>query len=210
MATKTTYVPASVPEMAAPFPDAVTGFAMLMLRVAVGVIMTVHGFQKLTDIPAWQSQVESLGMPLPSLFALFAIAGEFLGGLGLIFGLLTRIAAFGVFCSMATAIVLVHLPHGLLAKDNGFEYPLTLLCSAFFFIAAGAGPVSLDAWFGRFLHHRASRPAVVQPMPAPVRIVSRPSERALDPIDEAGEESFPASDPPARSAHSLRDHVRQR
>lgn len=209
MATKTSYVPATAPGSAPPFPDAVTGFAMLMLRVAVGVIMTVHGFQKLSDIPAWQAQVENLGMPLPSLFALFAIAGEFLGGLGLIFGLLTRIAAFGVFCSMATAIVLVHLPHGLLAKDNGFEYPLTLLCAAFFFIAAGAGPVSLDAWFGRFLHRPERRAAAVQP--APVRIVSRPpAERALDPVDEAGEESFPASDPPARSAHSVRDHVRER
>lgn len=199
-------------------PNAATAFAMLALRVAVGVIMTVHGFQKLTDIPAWQSHVEQLGMPLPALFALLAIAGEFLGGLGLIVGLLTRVAAFGVFCSMAVAVFLVHLPNGLLASNNGFEYPLTLLCAAFFFIAAGAGPLSLDAWFGRFVHSRARRPEVaalavaaqVADPAVPVRLVSRKSLHEPDPIDVAGEDSFPASDPPARPAHSLRDHMRQR
>jgi putative oxidoreductase len=145
---------------------------MTILRVAVGVIMVAHGAQKLLDVDAWQANVDKLGMPMPATFALLAIAAEFLGGLGLIAGLLTRIAAFGAFCTMAVAIYLVHLPHGLMNSNNGFEYPLTLACTMLFFIASGAGPYSLDAWFGRMLHRRrdarvvASEPVLIDERPA--------------------------------------------
>jgi putative oxidoreductase len=187
-------------------------FALTVLRIVVGVIATAHGYQKLQDVDHWQSAVEGMGMPLPAVFALLAIAGEFLGGLGLIVGLLTRIAAFGFFCTMATAIYLVHLPHGLFAQNNGFEYPLTLLCAALFFIACGAGPISFDALFGRFLSRgqRATKqPAYQQPVAARSAVPPL-ADNAVDSVDEASMESFPASDPPSRSAHSLRDHMRHR
>jgi hypothetical protein len=148
-----------------------------------------------------------MGIPLPAVSALLATAGEFLGGLGLIFGLLTRVAAFGVFCTMAVAVFVVHLPNGLLARNNGFEFPLTLLCAAFFFIAAGAGPISLDAWFGRFVSARQRRPLALEP--ATVIVTPAPHDQVIDAVEEASEESFPASDPPARSEHSRDDHHRR-
>lgn len=183
---------------------------MTVLRVVVGVVMTAHGFLKLQDISGWQDTVDHLGMPMPALFGLFAIAGEFLGGLGLIVGLLTRIAAFGVACTMAVAIYLVHLPHGLMASNNGFEFPLTLLSVALFFIATGGGPVSLDAWIGRAFHRRrrVEVDMAQERVGAPSAVPVRPA--AIDSVEEADLESFPASDPPARAAHSLRDHVRNR
>lgn len=204
MTSKTLYVPT----VAGSWPSGATALAMTVLRVTVGVIMTVHGFQKLSDIPGTEAGFAHMGLPMPSTMVLLAIAGEFFGGLGLIVGLLTRVAALGVFCTMAVAVFFVHLPNGLLASNNGFEYPLTLLAAAFFFVAAGAGPASLDAWFGRMLPRR--RRLEVATQPAVVNAVPRPAERDFDIIDEAGDESFPASDPPARPSQSLRDHVRGR
>ena len=74
-----------------------------------------------------------------------AIAGEFFGGLGLALGFLTRLAALGPVCTMLVAILTVHVGHGLLAKNGGFEYPLVLLLASAFFAINGAGAWSLDA-----------------------------------------------------------------
>ncbi len=117
-----------------------------LLRVVVGLIMAVHGWMKAEDITAWAGNLEAMGVPLPTLNAYLSIAGELLGGLGLMVGLLTPVAALGVVGTMAVAVFVVHFPNGLLAQKNGFEYPLTLLCAGLFFLVNGAGSWSLDAW----------------------------------------------------------------
>jgi len=72
-------------------------------------------------------------MHIPALFAFLAIAAEFFGGLGLIFGFLTRIAALGIFSNMVVAITLVHYQYGLFMnwsgtqKGEGYEYHLLVL-----------------------------------------------------------------------------------
>ena len=119
--------------------------ALTLLRVVVGIIMAAHGWQKASDIAAWTSNLTQMGIPLPEINAYLSIAGELLGGLGLLFGLITPVAAFGIASTMVVAICQVHLANGLFAKDGGFEYPLTLLSVAIFFIFNGAGPYSLDA-----------------------------------------------------------------
>jgi putative oxidoreductase len=123
--------------------------AVTLLRVSTGVIMAAHGWQKLSNIPALTEMFTNMGLPYPQISVYLAIGGEFFGGLGLIVGLLTPIAAFGVLCTMAVAIIKVHWPHGLMAADNGFEYPMTLFFIALFFIMNGAGPISLDRIFCR-------------------------------------------------------------
>ncbi|HEX3849622.1 MAG TPA: DoxX family protein [Polyangiaceae bacterium] len=120
--------------------------ALTVLRVGVGVIMAVHGWSKLSDIAGTSQSFAHLGMPAPQFMVYLAIAGEFLGGLGLVAGLLTRIAALGPVCTMLVAIVTVHIGHGLLSKNGGFEYPLVLLLVSGFFALNGPGPWSLDAW----------------------------------------------------------------
>jgi putative oxidoreductase len=87
-------------------------------------------------------------MPSPQYLVYLAIAGELLGGAGLAVGLFTRVAALGPVCTMLVAILTVHLGHGLMAKDGGYEYPLVLLLVSAFFAFNGAGPVGLDALFG--------------------------------------------------------------
>ena len=127
------------------------------LRIAVGLIMAAHGWAKLSDIAGTAQSFGHLGMPAPQLLVYVAVAGEFVGGLGLAAGLLTRVAALGPVCTMIVAILTVHVGHGLFAKDGGYEYPLTLLLVSLFFTFNGAGPFSMDALLEKGAQARLSR-----------------------------------------------------
>lgn len=172
--------------------------ALTVLRVVVGVVMAAHGLQKVMDPSQFQGHLTQMGFPMPSVLTYLTIAGELFGGLGLIVGLLTPIAAFGVACVMGVAVLAVHLKHGLFAANGGFEYPLVLLASALWFMAAGAGPWSVDALIRAARNTRSTasygQPAVSQVQPGD------PFDHP-DVITQAGKESFPASDPPAHSRH---------
>jgi putative oxidoreductase len=124
--------------------------APLMARIALGVVFVMHGSQKLFGAfggHGWSGTIgfmhDKLGIPVA--FAVLAIIAEFFGGLGVLLGLLTRLAAFGIFCVMAVAIVQVHLAKGFFADKGGFEYPLTLGLLALLLIISGGGPWSFDA-----------------------------------------------------------------
>jgi putative oxidoreductase len=125
------------------------GTVVTLLRITAGIIFMAHGAMKLADIPGTVQSFAGMGIPWPEYGVYLAIAGELLGGLGLMVGLLTRVAAFGPLCVMLVAIIAAHLRHGLLAKNGGFEYPLILGLVALFFVAHGAGAFSLDGWFER-------------------------------------------------------------
>ncbi len=122
--------------------------ALLLLRLVVGVIMVVHGWGKLHNIENFAGFLTSIGFTTPSpIFHVYmAIACELLGGLGVLVGLLTRLAALGIVNAMAVAVFVVHWKNGLLADNNGFEYPLTLLAAGLLLICFGGGPYSLDAF----------------------------------------------------------------
>jgi putative oxidoreductase len=87
---------------------------------------------------------------IPAVFAFLAIAAEFFGGLGLIFGLLTRVAAFGIFCNMLVAVALMHHRFGFFMnwtgaqKGEGYEYHLVLLAASVVLMIRGAGAASVD------------------------------------------------------------------
>ena len=89
-------------------------------------------------------------MHIPALFAFLAIAAEFFGGLGLIFGFLTRIAAFGIFSNMVVAVAMVHRHFGFFVnwtgaqKGEGYEYHLLVLAITTFLMIRGAGAASVD------------------------------------------------------------------
>lgn len=179
--------------------DRKTLLALTVMRVVVGGIMTAHGLQKIMDPGTVAHHFGALGFPAPLAMTWLAISGELLGGLGLLVGLFTRLASFGVACTMLVAVLVVHLKHGLFAANGGFEYPLSLLCVALWFIAAGPGPWSLDALWRASRdespgHGLSREPAVSAMRPVP----SEP----FDVIAQSGAESFPASDAPAHSRHN--------
>src|SRR5262245_57558152 len=83
--------------------------AVFALRVIAGVIFAVHGGMKLLDIPGTIQSFTELGIPYPEYAVYLAIAGELLGGIGLILGCLTRLAALGALSTMAFAIGYAHI-----------------------------------------------------------------------------------------------------
>jgi putative oxidoreductase len=119
--------------------------ALTLLRIGVGAIFVAHGWQKLSDIQGTAAMFAHQGIPNPTLLVYLAILGEFFGGLGLALGALTPLAALGPVCTMAAAIYFVHRDNGLFAQNGGWEYPLTLLLIALYFVTHGAGPLSVDA-----------------------------------------------------------------
>ena len=129
--------------------------AITILRSVLGVIFFAHGAQKVLGWFGGYGFTGTMGfftgmMHIPAPFAFLAIAAEFLGGLGLVFGLLTRIAAFGIFCDMAVAVALVHHNFGLFMnwtgtqKGEGYEYHLLVLGITVFPMIRGAGAASVD------------------------------------------------------------------
>jgi len=122
--------------------DRLQPLALLVLRLVLGAIMIGHGYPKLF---ALSHQVESVrGLGLPGWLAFFSVAAEFLGGVAVLVGLLTRLAALGILINMAVAIGKVHWKNGLMGK-GGYEYALSLAAIAFALILFGAGPIALDA-----------------------------------------------------------------
>jgi putative oxidoreductase len=84
------------------------------------------------------------------VFAFLAILAEFAGSLGLIVGLLGRVAAFGIACNMVVATLLVHLPNGFFMNwsgqqaGEGFEFHLLAFGIALAIIIRGSGAMSVD------------------------------------------------------------------
>ncbi len=84
--------------------QALSPLALTLLRISTGLIMAVHGWQKLQDVSGFATLLTNMGIPAPQFSAYAAVAGEFLGGLGLLVGLFTPLAALGVTLTMAVAV----------------------------------------------------------------------------------------------------------
>ncbi len=129
--------------------------ATLILRLVLGVVFFAHGAQKLLGWFGGPGFSGTMGMfagylHIPAPLAFLAIAAEFFGGLGLILGFLTRIAAFGIAVNMLVAIATVHHSYGFFMnwtgtqKGEGFEYHLLVLAITAYLIIRGAGAFSVD------------------------------------------------------------------
>jgi putative oxidoreductase len=129
-----------------------------IVRLILGVVFFAHGAQKLLGWyggpglkPTISMMHEHLGLPVP--IALLTVAAEFLCGLGLIFGLLGRVAAVGIAFIMFAAIFMVHARNGLFLnwfgdrKGHGYEYHLLAIALAAVIVARGSGAASLDRLF---------------------------------------------------------------
>lgn len=137
--------------------------ALAVLRIALGITFILHGGQKLFvfGFSGVSGAFAQMGIPAPGLLGPFVAFVEFFGGIAILFGLLTRIAALGIGATMVVAILTVHLKNGFFAP-TGVEFPLSLLASAIALIIAGAGNYSLDALIGKRLGGAAVEAEEVQ------------------------------------------------
>lgn len=136
---------------AAPQTPSRLSLGLAVLRVVVGVVFLVHGYQKLfqTGIPGVTGFFTQIGAPLPQLAAPLISVLEFGGGLALILGLLTPVVAVLLAADMLGAMLLVHLPNGFNAADGGYEYVLILLGASLALALTGPGAYALDRVLGR-------------------------------------------------------------
>ena len=109
-----------------------TDLGKLLLRVALGVLILLHGIAKLKAGPGFvMGVVAKAGLPAALAYGVYI--GEVLAPLMLIVGLWTRIAALVVAVNMLFAIYLVHMPQlGLLNNTGGWALEL----QAFYFVSA--------------------------------------------------------------------------
>jgi putative oxidoreductase len=138
-----------------PVYDALSPLALPMIRLTAGLLLMPHGSQKLfgwfggKGMAAAAQFFASVGFESGYAWALLVALTEFVGGLFLAIGFLTRPAAAAIAIFMAVAIIQVHWPNGFFWTDKGFEYPLMWGIVALAFVIRGGGRYSVDALIGR-------------------------------------------------------------
>ena len=111
-----------------------------LLRIVTGLLFVSHGVAKVLGFPAME------GLPAPGL-SLAGLSGplELILGTLFLIGLFTRPVAFLAAGFSAVGYWMVHAGQGALPIQNGGE-TIALYCFVFlYFVAAGAGPWSVDA-----------------------------------------------------------------
>ena len=128
--------------------------AVLILRLFLGFAFMMHGSQKLLGafggggVSGVAGMMGKLGIEPSLLWAWVVSITEFVGGVCLFFGFLTRFWAAGLVIDMAVAIVKVNLVNGFFAGKNGVELPLTFGVIALVILLTGPGSMSMDRAIG--------------------------------------------------------------
>ena len=130
-----------------PVPGAVRDLGLLLARALLGVVLIVHGGQKLfsNGVEGTGAFFESVGVPAARAAAGFAGTVELVGGILLVLGLLTQLVAVLVVVVMAGAYIYVHQAAGIYAADGGWELVAVIGLAVVVFGLVGPGRYSLDA-----------------------------------------------------------------
>jgi putative oxidoreductase len=130
-------------------------WAPLFARLALGIIFFAHGSQKLLGWfggPGWSGTIQFFEqMGVPAFLTGLLIITEFFGGIAIILGFFTRLAALGLTIVMLVAIFKVHLQHGFFLNwfnlpnmGHGIEMNLALIGLSLSLLVWGGGNLSID------------------------------------------------------------------
>jgi putative oxidoreductase len=117
----------------------------LVLRLALALSIIVHGYQKVVphnSLHHFTHYIATLGMP--GWLGYVSAFTEFVGGILILFGLFTRVAAIFVTVNMLVALFAAAIHQGY----NGYSYVAALAAIAIMLIFTGGGVLSLDRKFG--------------------------------------------------------------
>lgn len=135
-----------------PFYDFLEPLSWLLLRCACGLILAVHGWGKISrGAEAMAPAFAKMGYSDPVLLIYFLIFVEFVGGIAIAVGLLTRFFAAMVTIEMAVIMFAHYLPNGFSWLNRGYEFVLLWGLISLAIWLRGGGPYSLDRKIGREL-----------------------------------------------------------
>lgn len=121
------------------------GVGPLVIRVAVGLVFFMHGWQKLSGgVEGTAGFLGALGFPAPEVFAILLIAAELVGGAMLILGLFTHWTAKVLTFVALVALLTVHATKGFFMATGGYEFILLILAASASLIFLGPGMWSVD------------------------------------------------------------------
>ena len=127
-------------------------WSLTLLRVVLGVMFTLHGYMKLFVPGGFKGTVgffTAINIPLPLYASLLVSLSEFVGGLLLILGVLTKWTAFALLIEMLVAFFKVHMKQGFFISQQayGYEYLLLILAVLIVLLVNGHGKLSLGKKF---------------------------------------------------------------
>ena len=125
------------------FLDRMQPLALVGLRLVLGAVMIAHSRHKFFGhMQDYAHFIASLG--IPAWLGYVSALTEFVGGILVLIGLVTRFVAAAILIDMGVAIAKVHWSHGL-QGTGGYEFPLSLAAIAFALVLFGGGPIAIDA-----------------------------------------------------------------
>lgn len=130
---------------------------LLLLRIILGVVFFAHGAQKVLGWFGGYGLAGTVGyfknvVKIPIPIAYLGPFVEFLGGIALVFGVFTKVAALGILIMMIVATLKVHFPQGFFltgkgdGKGQGYEFALTLAVISLVLVLLGGGIYSIDSF----------------------------------------------------------------
>src|SRR5262245_34187288 len=135
-------------------------WALLPLRVIVGIGFLAHGMAKLHRGPEkFAKLLQVIGTPSPLATAWLVTTLEVVGGIALIIGAFVLLASVPLFISMVVAMLTIHVHYGFSAVNTvgltaagpvfgppGYEINLLYMCALAALALAGPGALSVDQW----------------------------------------------------------------
>jgi len=119
--------------------------AALALRFAISAIFIAHGWPKIKDLKTTASNFEMMGFKPGNFWGTVVAVVEFIGGLCILFGFLTQIAAVLLAIDMLVASIWkIRSGQKLI---GGYELDIILLTAALVLATLGPGIYSLDNYF---------------------------------------------------------------
>ena len=135
------------------FYESVSDLWYPMIRIAIGAILFMHGWGKVTGpgLGGVTGYFAKNGFPAPGFFAFAAMFLETVGAACIVLGLFTRFFAAAIAIELGIAFLVVHFPNGFAVGKGGYEYVLFLGIVMFAIALRGGGPYSVDRMIGKEL-----------------------------------------------------------